>query len=105
MVKDIFNKLLTTCRANNELEQLSALFSIVVFRIIRERKDIKPLRLELTGQIFEDLFTGIPEFSCPLRYFDIGFRYFVKAEKEAIYEMSQEERKIFENFTNTEAKY
>lgn len=26
--------------------------------------------------------------SDPLRYFDIGFRYFVKAEKEAIYEIS-----------------
>ena len=105
MLKVVFTKLLKACRENNVLGQFSALFSIVMFRIIREQKDIKPFRLELISKIFHDLFNGIPEFSCSLHYLDIGFRYFVKAEKEAIYEMSQEERKIFEIFTNTESKY
>ena len=105
LVREVFNKLIRACRESNELEHFSALFSEVVFRLIREQKDIKPFRLELIGNVFVDLFIGIPEFSFPLRYFDIGFRYFVKAEKEAIYEMSQEERKVFEIFTNTESKY
>jgi hypothetical protein len=104
-VREVFSKLIRACRESNELELFSALFSEVVFRLIRERKDIKPFRLELIGKVFVDLFSGIPEFLFPLRYFNIGLRYFVKAEKEAIYEMSQEERKIFEIFTNTEAKY
>jgi hypothetical protein len=104
-VKEVFTKLLKACRENNQLEQFSALFSIVVFRIIKERNEFKPFKLELIGQIFNGFFTGIPEFSYPMRYFDIGFRYFIKAEKEAIYEMSQEERKVFEIFTNTESKY
>ena len=89
MVREVFNKFISACRESNEIEQFSALFSVVVFRIIREQKDIKPFRLELIGKVFVDLFTGIPEFSFPLRFFNIGFRYFVNAEKEAIYQEKQ----------------
>ena len=104
-MKVVFDKLLNICEKNNKSEQLSALMTNIVFALLRSQIEIKPFRMEMLKNMFENLFNGKPEFQYTLRYFDIGFRYFVKAEKEAIYEMSQEERKIFEVFTNTEAKY
>lgn len=101
-VKEVFNKLLQICIANNATEKLSALLSNVVFRILREYKELKPFRIELLQHILEELFGNLPEFTYPLRYLNIGIRYFLKDEKEAIYEMSQEERAVFEKFTSTD---
>lgn len=102
-VKEVFNKLLQICTANNVTEKLSALLSNVVFRILREYKELKPFRIELLQHILEELFRTLPEFTYPLRYLNIGIRYFLKDEKEAIYEMSQEERVVFEKFTSTDS--
>ncbi len=103
-VKDVFKKLLQICEANGANEKLSALLSNVVFRILREYQEIKPFRIELLQHILEELFSGKPEFTYPLRYLNIGVRYFLKEEKEAIYEMSQEERMLFEKFTSSDLK-
>jgi len=103
-VKEVFNKLLQICEANGANEKLSALLSNVVFRILREYQEIKPFRIELLQHILEELFSRKPEFTYPLRYLSIGIRYFLKDEKEAIYEMSQEERMIFEKFTSPDSK-
>lgn len=103
-VKNIFKKLLQICEANGANEKLSALLSNVVFRILREYLEIKPFRIELLQHILEELFSSKPEFTYPLRYLNIGIRYFLKDEKEAIYEMSQEERMIFEKFTSPDSK-
>jgi tetratricopeptide (TPR) repeat protein len=100
-VKEVFNKLLQICIANHAIEKLSALLSNVVFRILREHKDLKPFRIELLQHVLDELFSSLPEFTYPLRYLNIGIRYFLKDEKEAIYEMSQEERTVFEKFTST----
>ncbi len=102
-VKEVLNKLLQICIANNATEKLSALLSNVVFRILREYKELKPFRIELLQHILEELFSNLPEFTYPLRYLSIGIRYFLKDEKEAIYEMSQEERAVFEKFTSTDS--
>ena len=99
-IKEILSELLKICEANNKLAQLSALLSNVVFALLRLHNEIKPFRLDMLKNLFEELFAGKSEFTYPLRYFDIGFRYFVTGEKEAIYEMSQEERMIFEKFTS-----
>ena len=101
-IKKVFNKLLQICEAYSKSEKLSVLLSNVVFRVLREYQEIKPLRMEMLQHILEELFSGKPEFTYPLRFLNIGFRYFMKGEKEAIYEMSQEERVIFEKFTSTE---
>lgn len=98
-IRTILLKLLSLCENNNKLEPLSGLLSYIVFLLLRTSKEIKPFRLDMLKQLFEELFSGKPEFTYPLRFMDIGIRYFVKEEKEAIYEMSQEERKIFERFT------
>jgi len=103
-VKDIFKKLLQICEANGANEKLSALLSNVVFRILREYQEIKPFRIELLQHILEELFNKKTEFTYPLRYLNIGIRYFLKDEKEAIYEMSQEERIIFVKFTSSDSK-
>jgi len=100
-VKEVFNKLLQICIANNATEKLSALLSNVIFRILREYKELKTFRIELIQHVLEELFSNLPEFTYPLRYLNIGIRYFLKDEKEAIYEMSQEERAVFEKFTST----
>lgn len=102
-IKAILNKLLKISETNNKLEQLSALLSNVVFALLRSCNEIKHFRMEMLKHLFEELFAGKPEFTYPLLYFDIGFRYFVMGQKEAIYEMSQEERMIFEKFTSTES--
>lgn len=101
-IKLVFNKLLKICDDNNNSEQLSSLLSNIVFTLLRLRNEIKPFRMEMLKQLFEELFEGKLEFTYPLRYFDIGFRYFVMVQKEAIYEMSQEERMVFEKFTSSE---
>jgi hypothetical protein len=62
---------------------------------------LKPFRIELLQHVLDELFSSLPEFTYPLRYLNIGIRYFLKDEKEAIYEMSQEERTVFEKFTST----
>ena len=102
-IKDVLIKLLEICGGNNKLEQLSALLSNVIFALLRSYNEIKPFRMEMLKDLFEELFVGKPEFTYPLRYFDIGFRYFVMEQKEAIYEMSQEERMVFEKFTSIES--
>lgn len=103
-VKEVFKKLLQICESNGANEKLSALLSNVVFRILREYQKIKPFRIELLQHILEELFSGKDEFTYPLRYLNIGIKYFLKNEKEAIYEMSQEERMIFEKFTSPDSK-
>ena len=102
-IKAVFNKLLKICEENNNSEQLSSLLSNIVFTLLRLHNEIKPFRMEMLKQLFEELFAGKPVFTYPLRYFDIGFRFFVMGQKEAIYEMSQEERFIFEKFTSSES--
>jgi tetratricopeptide (TPR) repeat protein len=103
-VKKVFYKLLQICEANGVNEKLSALLSNVVFRVLRECQKIKPFRIDMLQHILEELFSGKPEFTYPLRFLNIGIRYFMKGEKEAIYEMSQEERSVFEKFTSAESK-
>ena len=104
-VNEVFNKLFQICKVNKANEKLSVLLSNVVFRVLRESQEIKPFRIEMLQHIVEDLFKGKPEFTYPLRFLNIGIRYFMKGEKEAIYEMSQEERVIFEKFTSTETNH
>ena len=103
-IKAVWNKLLQICETNQATEKLSALLSNVVFRILKEYQEIKPFKIELLQHILDELFGDKPEFTYPLKYLNIGIRCFLKGEKEAIYEMSQEERLIFEKFTSSESK-
>ena len=103
-ITEILNRLLQICETNQATEKLSALLSNVVFRILKEYQEIKPFKIELLQHILDELFGDKPEFTYPLKYLNIGIRCFLKGEKEAIYEMSQEERLIFEKFTSSESK-
>jgi tetratricopeptide (TPR) repeat protein len=103
-IKEICKKLLILCIENNALEKLSAILSNVIFKLLREYKEIKPFRMEMIKHLFNEIFSSNPEFTYPIRFFDIGIRYFIKKEKEAIYEMSQEERLLFEKYTSADTK-
>ncbi len=98
-LKEIFGRLLKLCVDNNKVDKFSALLSTVIFELLKTSAEIEPYRWEMLKQVFEDLFSGKPELTYPLRYLDIGIRYYVKDEKEAIYELSREEREVFEKFT------
>jgi len=98
-IKVILIKLMSLCIEHQKLKKLSSLLSSIVFHLLKDHTEIKPHRFEMLKETFNDLFKDREEFTYPLRYLDIGIRYFVKEEKEAIYELSQEERLLFEKFT------
>ncbi len=103
-IKEIFHKLIILCQEKDVVQKLSTLLSNIVFGLLRNYKEIKPSRMEMIEHLFNEIFSSNPEFTYPLRFFNIGIRYFIKGEKEAIYEMSQEERLLFEKFTLSTTK-
>ncbi|MCX6233845.1 MAG: tetratricopeptide repeat protein [Bacteroidetes bacterium] len=98
-IKEVLSRLLTLCESEGALDHLVALISNIVFGLLRKNNKIDPMKFEILKQILNELFAGLPDFIYPLRYLDIGIRYFLKKDKKALYEFSQEERKIFERFT------
>ncbi|MCD4664044.1 MAG: hypothetical protein K8R68_02160, partial [Bacteroidales bacterium] len=74
------------------------LLALAVFTILIDFRKIELIRFEMILKVISDLFRHRNDMIYVIKYLDVGIRHLKMENKKAIYDLSKEERVIFEKF-------
>lgn len=95
-VKDYLFYLIFKTKNKKLLSHLWSAFPNAIFEVLKNIEDYSLDRLESIYKMLKNDFTEYSEMVIPLLYLDIGIRFLKKGDKRAIFDLSKEERQIFE---------
>jgi tetratricopeptide (TPR) repeat protein len=103
-IKDYFKFMISSLNLQDKLHLIWKAFSDTLFNILINIEEYDLERLENILTISDEVLAKYPDSIISLKIFSIGIAHLKKQEKNAIYELSKEERKIFNEFVINKRK-
>ena len=76
----------------------SLILTFTIFSILGDYKSVDESRFKMLIRTLEDIFAEEPEMYYTIKYLKVGFEYLKMDNKNAIFELSKEERSVFEKY-------